>query len=109
MGTRVVTGVLSTKFSFYFFTPLSSIGNLSCPPLFLGRKYKNSKFCDFLVLHNINQLVNNFVLKIINFQSLAFNGLIDDGSEYRKAKGTKKCIIKRKVEFEDYENCLEEA
>ena len=53
--------------------------------------------------------MNNFGLKLINFQSFAFNGLIDDGSEYRKAEGTKKCIIKRKVEFEDYENCLEEA
>ena len=25
----------------------------------------------------------------------------------KKAKSTKKCVIKRKVKFEDYENCLE--
>ena len=33
--------------------------------------------------------------------------LIDDGSEEEKAKGTKQCVIKRKLEFEYYENCLE--
>ena len=33
--------------------------------------------------------------------------MIDDGSEGKKAKGTKKCVIKRKRKFEDYTNCLE--
>ena len=33
--------------------------------------------------------------------------LIDDGSEDKKAKGTKKCVIKRKIKFENYKNCLE--
>ena len=33
--------------------------------------------------------------------------LIDDGSEDEKVKGTKQCVIKRKLEFENYENCLE--
>ena len=33
--------------------------------------------------------------------------LIDDGSEDKKAKDTKKCVIKRKLEFENYKNCLE--
>ena len=65
-----------TKFSFYFLTLLSAIDKLSCHPIFLGPKYKNSKFCDFLDLYSINQLVNNFGVKIINFQNLAFNGLI---------------------------------
>ena len=27
----------------------------------------------------------------------------------KKAKGTKKCVIKRKLKFEDYKNCLEAA
>ena len=27
----------------------------------------------------------------------------------KESKGTKKCIIKRKVKFEDYKNCLEAA
>ena len=33
--------------------------------------------------------------------------LIDDDSQDKKAKGTKKCVIKRKLKFENYKNCLE--
>ena len=32
--------------------------------------------------------------------------LIDDDSEKKKAKGTKKCIIKRQLIFENYKGCL---
>ena len=32
--------------------------------------------------------------------------LMDDDSEKKKAKGTKKCIIKRKIKFEDYKDSL---
>ena len=31
---------------------------------------------------------------------------MDDGSEHKKAKGTKKCKIKRILMFENYKNCL---
>ena len=31
---------------------------------------------------------------------------MDDGSEVEKAKGIKKCIIKREPVFENYRNCL---
>ena len=30
--------------------------------------------------------------------------IADDGNEDRKAKGTKKCVIKRKLKFENYKN-----
>ena len=30
----------------------------------------------------------------------------DDGKEDKKAKGTKKCVIKRMIKFDDYKNCL---
>ena len=33
-------------------------------------------------------------------------GLIDDGREDKKVKGTKKRLIERKLKFENYENCL---
>ena len=33
--------------------------------------------------------------------------LRDNNDEDKKAKGTKKCVIKRKLNFEDYKNCLE--
>ena len=32
--------------------------------------------------------------------------LMDDGSEYKKAKGTKMCIIKRRLVFGNYKDCL---
>ena len=31
---------------------------------------------------------------------------MDDGSEVKKSKETKKCIIKRETIFENYKNCL---
>ena len=31
---------------------------------------------------------------------------MDDDSEKKKAKGTKKCIIKRRIKFEDYKDSL---
>ena len=40
------------------------------------------------------------------FHCLDKKGLRDDGSENKKAKGTKKCVIKRKLKFENYKNCL---
>ena len=35
--------------------------------------------------------------------------LKDSNDEYKKAKETKKCVIKRKLKFQDYKNCLEAA
>ena len=33
----------------------------------------------------------------------------DNNYEYKKAKGTKKCVIVRKLKFQDYKNWLEPA
>ena len=33
--------------------------------------------------------------------------LTENSDEDKKAKGTKKCVTKRKLKFEDYKNCLE--
>ena len=41
--------------------------------------------------------------KIMN----TYSYLIDDGSEDKKGKGKKNCIIKRKLKFENYKSCLE--
>ena len=35
-----------------------------------------------------------------------FPYLMDDESKDKKAKGTKKCLIKRIVKFNDYKDCL---
>ena len=31
---------------------------------------------------------------------------MDDSSDHKKAKGTKKCVIKQKLMFENYKDCL---
>ena len=45
--------------------------------------------------------------KFVGLKAKTFSYLIDDGSEGKKAKGTKSCVIKRKLKFENYKNCLE--
>ena len=35
-----------------------------------------------------------------------YSYLMDDNSEVKKSKGTKKCIIKRELMFENYKDCL---
>ena len=36
----------------------------------------------------------------------AYAYLDDDGSEHKKAKGTKKCVIKQKLMFQNFKDCL---
>ena len=38
-----------------------------------------------------------------------FVGLRDNNDEDKKAEGTKKFVIKRKLKFENYKNCLKAA
>ena len=35
-----------------------------------------------------------------------YSYLMDDGNSDKKTKGTKKCVIKRILKFNDYKNCL---
>ena len=35
-----------------------------------------------------------------------YSYLMDDNSEVKKSKGTKKCVIKRELMFENYTDCL---
>ena len=46
------------------------------------------------------------MIEFIWFRAQTYAYLIDDDSEKEKAKGTKKCVIKRILKFNDYEDCL---
>ena len=35
-----------------------------------------------------------------------YSYLMDDGGSHKKAKGTKKCVIKQGLKFNDYKDCL---
>ena len=45
--------------------------------------------------------------KFVGLRAKTYSYLIDDGIEDKKAKSTKKCVIKRKLKFQNYKNCLE--
>ena len=45
--------------------------------------------------------------KFVGLGAKTHSYLIDDSREDKKAKGTKTCVMKRKLKFENYKNCLE--
>ena len=54
-----------------------------------------------------DELSGKIMTKFVGPRGKIYSYLIDDGSKDKKAKGRKKCLIKRKLKFENYENCLE--
>ena len=53
-----------------------------------------------------DELGGKIITKFVTLRPKTYLYLIDDGKEDKKAKGTKKCVIKRKTKFDDYKNCL---
>ena len=49
-----------------------------------------------------DELGGKIMTKFGGLKAKTFIYLIDDGSEDKKTKGTKKCFIKRKLKFENY-------
>ena len=45
--------------------------------------------------------------KFVGLRAKTYSHLIDDDSENKNAKSAKKCVIKRKLKFENYKNCSE--
>ena len=45
--------------------------------------------------------------KFVGLRAKTCSYIIDDTSEDKNAKGTNKCVIKGKVKFQNYKNCLE--
>ena len=45
--------------------------------------------------------------KLFELRAKTYRYSINDGNEDKKAKDTKKCVIKRKLKFENFKNCLE--
>ena len=53
------------------------------------------------------ELVGKIMIKFVGLRAKTYSYLIDDDSEDQKGIGTKKCVIKRKLKFENNKNCLE--
>ena len=54
-----------------------------------------------------DELGGKIMIKFVGLGAKTYNFFIDDGKGDKKAKGTKICVIKRKLKFENYKNCLE--
>ena len=54
-----------------------------------------------------DKLDGKIITNFAGLRSKTYSYLINDGSEDKKAKGRKKCVIKRKLKFQNYKSCFE--
>ena len=52
------------------------------------------------------ELGGRIMKEFVGLRAKTYAYLMDDDSEHKKAKGTKKCVIKRRLMFENYTDCL---
>ena len=53
-----------------------------------------------------DELGGRIIKEFVALRSKTYSYLADDFKEDKKAKGTKKCVIKRMIKFDDHKNCL---
>ena len=53
-----------------------------------------------------DELGEKIMKELLALRAKTYSYLMDDDSEHKKAKGTKKCIIKRRLTFKNYKDCL---
>ena len=53
-----------------------------------------------------DELGGKIITEFVILRPNTYSYLTDDGKEDKKAKGTRKCVIKRMIKFNDYKNCL---
>ena len=53
-----------------------------------------------------DELGGKIMTEFVARRPKTYSYLTDDGNSDKKAKGTKKCVIKRILKFNDYKNCL---
>ena len=53
-----------------------------------------------------DELGARVITEFVALRPKTYSYLTDDCKEDKKAKGTKKCVIKRMITFDDYKNCL---
>ena len=53
-----------------------------------------------------DELGGKIMKEFVALKAKTYIYLMDDDGEEKKAKGTNKCIIKRKLMFENYKDCL---
>ena len=53
-----------------------------------------------------DELGGKIIMEFVTLRPKTYSYLTDDCKEDKTAKGTKKCVIKRMIKFNDYKNCL---
>ena len=53
-----------------------------------------------------DELGGKIITEFVTLRLKTYSFLTDDGKEDKKAKGTKKCVIKKMIKFNDYKKCL---
>ena len=53
-----------------------------------------------------DELGGKIMAEFVALRPKTYSYLMDDGGNDKKAKGTKKCVIKRRLKFNDYKDCL---
>ena len=53
-----------------------------------------------------NELGGRIITEFVALIPKAYAYLDDDGNDHKKAKGTKKCVIKQKLMFQNFKDCL---
>ena len=53
-----------------------------------------------------DELRGKIIMEFVTLKPKTYSFLTDDGKEDKKAKGTKKCVIKKMIKFNDYKKCL---
>ena len=53
-----------------------------------------------------DELCGKIITEFVTLRPKTYSFLTDDGKEDKKAKGTKKCVIKKMIMFNDYKKCL---
>ena len=56
-----------------------------------------------------DELNGQIMKEFAGLRAKAYSYLKENNDEDKKARGTKKCVLKRKLNFQDYKNCLEAA
>ena len=71
-------------------------------------KILQKNYSNFEILRLMkDELDRKIMMKFVWLTAKSYSYLIDDGSKDKKAKGTKMGVIKKKLEFENYQKCLE--
>ena len=53
-----------------------------------------------------DELGGKIITELVTLRPKTYSFLTDDGKEDKKAKGTKKRVIKKMIKFNDYKKCL---